>query len=73
LRGVAGKDKRPSVRELGKQVEAQFRKAAAQAVKQTHAAKVPVAVLTADNQVAWLHPDGVVRPTRTSVRGTNTP
>jgi len=59
------------VRALGKQVEAQFRQAAAQAVEQAHAANVPVAILTEDNQVAWLHPDGIVRPTRTPVRRTN--
>jgi hypothetical protein len=59
------------VRALGKQVETRFRKAAAQAVKQAHASNVPVAVLTADNQVAWVHPDGVVRPTREPARETD--
>jgi hypothetical protein len=57
----------PAVRGLGRKVQAEFRKAAAQAAEQAHAAKVPVAVLTVDNQVAWLHPDGIVRPTRTPV------
>ena len=63
----------PKVRALGRNVEAQFREAAAQAMQQAHAANVPVAVLTEDNEVAWLHPDGVVRPTRTPVCGSDTP
>jgi hypothetical protein len=62
----------PAVRAVGRKIEAQFRKAAAQAVQQAHAAKVPVAVLTVDNEVAWLHPDGIVRPTRTPVHGAGT-
>jgi hypothetical protein len=63
----------PTVRALGEHVEAQFREAAAQAVQQARTANVPVAVLTEDNQVAWLHPDGIVRPTRTPVRGSDAP
>jgi hypothetical protein len=62
----------PAVRGLGRKVEAAFRKAAGQAVAEAHAAKVPVAVMTVDNQVAWLHPDGIVRPTRTPVHGAGT-
>jgi hypothetical protein len=58
----------PPVRALGNAIEAGFRKATAQAVQQAHASNVPVAILTDDNKVAWLHPDGIVRRTRTRVR-----
>jgi len=58
----------PPARSLGKYVEARFRDGVAQAVEQAHAANVPIAVLTDDNEVAWLHPDGIVRRTRTPIR-----
>ena len=53
---------KPSVRSLGKAVEAGFRNAAAQAVREAHQAGVPVSVTTEDGRVAWLYPDGSVRP-----------
>ena len=64
---------KPSVRVLGERVAAQFRKTAAEVVQQAHAVDVPVAILTDDNQVAWLHPVVVVWPTRTPIRRSNAP
>ena len=52
----------PIARDLGKRIEAEFQTAAEAAVHQALAAGVPVAVLTKRKQVAWLHPDRVVRP-----------
>ena len=49
-------------RDLGKRIEAEFQTAAEAAVHLALAAGVPVAVLTKRKQVAWLHPDRVVRP-----------
>lgn len=49
-------------RALGKAVEAGFCDAAAQAVNEAHQANVPVAIMTDDGGVAWLYPDGTVRP-----------
>lgn len=51
----------PPIRPLGRQVETEFRKAAAKAIDDAHAARVPVAILTDEGQVAWLYPDGTVR------------
>jgi len=51
----------PPPRTLGKKVEARFRKAAAKAVADAHAANVPVAVMMDDGRVGWLYPDGTVR------------
>lgn len=51
----------PAVRAIGKRIEAGFRDAA-EAVRQAALeAGIPIAILTDDDQVAWLHPDGVVR------------
>ncbi len=60
-------------RAVGKAVEKKFREAAAKAFEEAHRSKVAVAILSDDNEVAWLHPDGVVRPTRTPVHGADAP
>jgi hypothetical protein len=59
----------PPARIIGKRVEAGFRDAAKAAVREALAAAVPVAVMTDDQHVAWLHPDGVVRPSPDPVKG----
>ena len=51
----------PPIRPLGKRVETEFREAAAKAIDDAHAARVPVAILTDEGQVAWLSPEGTVR------------
>jgi hypothetical protein len=66
-RTVRAEPVQPTARDLGKRIEAEFQTAAEGAVHQALAAGVPVAVLTKRKQVAWLHPDGVVRPTRDPV------
>jgi hypothetical protein len=46
---------------LGLRIEVGFRDAAGEAVHQALSQGVPVATLV-DGRVAWLHPDGVIRP-----------
>ncbi len=50
--------------ELAERLQAAFRRATADAIHQAHQAHLPVPVLGQDGQIAWLHPDGVSRPTR---------
>ena len=59
----------PPARAIGKRVEAGFRDASQAAVREALAAGVPVAVMTDDGQVGWLHQDGVVRPAPDPVKG----
>jgi hypothetical protein len=59
----------PPARVIGKRIEARFRDAAKTAVRDALAAAVPVAVMTDDEQVAWLHPDGIVRASPDPVKG----
>jgi len=59
----------PPARLIGKRIEAGFRDAAKAAVREALAAAVPIAVMTDDEQVAWLHPDGVVRASPDPVKG----
>ena len=52
-----------ATRGLGRRAEAGFRTAVADAVRQAREAGVPVAILNEANELEWLHPDGVIRPT----------
>jgi hypothetical protein len=52
------------VRGVDRRIEAGFRNAAKAAVREALATGVSVAVMTDDDHVVWLHPDGVVRPAR---------
>ncbi|MSP03018.1 MAG: hypothetical protein EXR07_18525 [Acetobacteraceae bacterium] len=56
------------VSDPGARLEAAFREAATNAIHQAHEANLPVPVVDDHGQLAWLHPDGVQRPTRDPVR-----
>jgi hypothetical protein len=44
-------------------LQAGFRAAAADAIRRAHSVGLPVPILDAADQLAWLHPDGTVGPT----------
>ena len=52
------------VEDFASHAEAAFRQGARQAVRRAHDAGIPVPVLGEDGRLAWLHPDGVTRPSR---------
>jgi hypothetical protein len=49
---------------VAKWLEGKFRQGVDQAIRSAHDANLPVAILGDDGRLAWLHPDGIVRPTR---------
>lgn len=59
----------PAIEDIAARLEAKFREGVSEAIQHAHAANLPVPVLGADNQVAWLHPDGSVRATREPMHG----
>ena len=61
--GTMAPPARPA-RDFASHVEAEFRQGAMRAVRRAHDAHIPVPVLGEDGRLAWLHPDGVTRPSR---------
>jgi len=53
-----------SIEDQATGLEAYFRAAVTESVRQAHEAGVPVPVLGQEAAVAWLHPDGIVRSSR---------
>jgi len=53
-----------SIEDQATRLEAYFKAAVAESVRHAHAAGVPVPVLGQEAPVAWLHPDGIVRSSR---------
>jgi len=41
------------------------------AIREAHQAGRPVPIAGEGDEVVWLHPDGIVRPTKTPVHTTN--
>jgi len=59
----------PQAEDVAGWLEAKFRQGVDEAIQQAHQADIPVPVLGDDGNVAWLHPDGIVRPSRDTGQG----
>jgi hypothetical protein len=53
--------------EIAARLESGFRQAAAEAIQQAHEANLPVPIVDTAGDLAWLHPDGAIYPSRDPV------
>jgi hypothetical protein len=58
----------PVTADVAMRLREAFREAASDAIRRAHDAGIPVSVLGDDGKIAWLHPDGIVRPGPDKVR-----
>ena len=53
-----------TAKDTAARLEAAFRTGASEAIRRAHEANISMPVIGEDGRVAWLHPDGIVRPVR---------